>query len=135
MPDNNNQNVFFVDDDLIERLMRGDTVEDPTKKKRPAESNSLAKAVALASEGKIEDAVKELQGAVERGESPVEVHTGLGHLRFEQQNWTEAAKCYAKVAELDSKHRTAHYNLGLSLERQGKFEEAAKSFETALSID
>ena len=29
MPESNDQHVFFVDDDLIERLMRGDTVADP----------------------------------------------------------------------------------------------------------
>src|SRR6266404_1451642 len=132
MPENT---VFFVDDDLIERLMRGDTVDDPTKKKRQASSSALAKAVTLASEGKLDDAVKELEAAAQRGESPAEVYTGLGHLRFEQQNWSEAARCYAKVAELEPQHRTAHYNRGLCLERQVKFEEAARAFETAVSID
>src|SRR5579863_1730432 len=135
MPEMNDQNVFFVDDDLIERLMRGDSVEDPTKKKRPASSTALGRAVALASEGKINEAVKELEQAIERGEDPAEVYTGLGHLRFEQQNWAEAARCYCKVAELDPKHRTAQHNLGLCLERQGKFEEAAKAFEAAVAID
>lgn len=32
MPESNDQTVFFVDDDLIERLMRGDTVEDSAKR-------------------------------------------------------------------------------------------------------
>src|SRR5258708_2066582 len=116
MPETNEQ-VFFVDDDLIERLMRGDApAEDPSKKKRPATASSLAKAIALATEGKLDDAIKELEAAAKRGESPVEVYAGLGHLRFEQQNWNEAANSYRKVAETDPKHRTAHYNLGLCLE-------------------
>src|SRR5580692_12706319 len=106
MPESNDPTVFFVDDDLIERLMRGDSVEDPTKKKRPASVSALAKAVALATEGRLDDAVKELERAAERGESPTEVYTGLGHLRFEQNNWEEAARCYGKVAKLDPKHRT-----------------------------
>jgi tetratricopeptide (TPR) repeat protein len=95
----------------------------------------LAKAVALASEGKLDDAIKELEEGAKRGENPVEVQTGLGHLRFEQKNWAEAARAYGKVAELEPKHRTAHYNLGLCLERQGKFEEADKQFAEAASID
>ena len=50
MAENQDQHVFFVDDDLIERLMRGDVVDDPAKKKRPANSTALARAVQLASE-------------------------------------------------------------------------------------
>ena len=60
MPENN-QHVFFVDDDLIEKLMRGDAVDDKNKKKRPASTSALAKAVSLASEGKLDEAVKELE--------------------------------------------------------------------------
>ena len=136
MAENKDQHVFFVDDDLIERLMRGDSVEDPGQEKASGIlARALARAVQLASENRLDDAVKELERAAEKGENPVEVNTGLGHLRFEQQKWNDAARAYAKVAELEPKHRTAHYNLGLCLERQGKFEEAAKAFETALRID
>ena len=121
MPDSN-ETVFFIDDDLIERLMRGDTAPaDPAKKKRPATVSALAAAVKLASDGKLDDAVKELERAAAEGENPIEVETGLGHLRFEQQKWDDAARCYSKAIEADANHRTAHYNLGLALERQGKF--------------
>jgi tetratricopeptide (TPR) repeat protein len=135
MPANNQQRVFFVDDELVERLMRGDTLEDPARKKRPAASSALARAVAHASGGRLDDAVRELEGAAERGESPAEVYAALGHLRFEQKKWEEAARCYGKVAEAEPRHPTAHYNLGLCLERQDQFEEAAKAFETALSVE
>jgi len=127
--------VFFIDDDLIERLLRGDAAPASAKQKRPAASNGLAAAVTLASEGKLDDAVRELEAALGRGENPVEVQSALGHLRFEQQKWSEAQGHYAKVAAREPKHQTAHYNLGLCLERQTKFEEAAKEFEAALAID
>src|SRR5262249_52528075 len=129
------ETVFVVDDDLIERLLRGDAVEDPSKKKRPVASGPLVTAVKLASEGRIDDAIKELERAAQSKDSPNEVFTALGHLRFELQNWAEAAQWYRKLADADPKHRTAHYNLALCLDRQGKFADAAKAFETAISID
>jgi hypothetical protein len=89
----NNETVFFIDDDLIERLMRGDTAPaDPSKKKRPATVSAFASAVKLASDGKLDDAIKELERAASEGENPIDVQNGLGHLRFEQQNWDEAAR-------------------------------------------
>ena len=45
MAENSDQTVFFVDDDLVERLMRGDSDAGPGKQKRPAASPTLAKAV------------------------------------------------------------------------------------------
>src|SRR5579885_2794196 len=131
MPENN-EHVFFVDDDLIEKLMRGDAPGDSARNKRAAASPSLGKAVKLASEGKLNDAIKELERAAERGENPSEVYTGLGHLRFEQQNWAEAANCYSKAAAADPKHRSAHYNRGLCLLQLGKSAEALECFQNAL---
>src|ERR1022692_693325 len=98
MPENNSQNVFFVDDELIERLMRGDTAEGPSRKKSPASSSALATAVKLAEAGRLDDAAKELEAAAARGDNPAEIYSALGHVRFEQQKWEEAARCYAKVA-------------------------------------
>src|SRR5579862_7613397 len=135
MADNTEQNVFVVDDDLIERLLRGDAPEDPSKKKRQVESSALAAAIKLASDGKLDEAVKELERAASKGESPNEIHGALGHLKFEQQKWSEAAEWYRKVTTAEPKHRTAHYNLALCLERQGKFADAAAGFEYALSVD
>src|SRR5205085_2145807 len=92
-------------------------------------------AVKLAQEGKLDDAIRKLEDAAGKGENPAEVQTALGHLKFEQQRWEEAARCYNKALEADPDHRTAHYNLGLCLERQSKFAEALPAFEKAISID
>jgi tetratricopeptide (TPR) repeat protein len=132
--------VFFVDDDLIERLLRGDAAPVSPKPQRPALSSSLAPAIELASAGKLDEAVQKLEGALHhpenaRGENASEIHTGLGHLRFEQQNWGEAERHYAKAVEKEPKKTAAHYNLALCLERQAKFEAAAQEFEAALAID
>src|SRR6266481_1682740 len=91
------QQVFFVDDDLIERLLRGDAAPIPPKPQRPALSNSLAPAIELASEGKLDEAVQKLEGALNhpenaRGENAAEIHNGLGHLRVEQQDWNASER-------------------------------------------
>jgi tetratricopeptide (TPR) repeat protein len=127
--------VFFVDDDLIERLLRGDTAPVPPKPQRPAFAGSLAPAIELASAGKVDAAVEHLKAALDRGESAGEVHNALGHLRFEQQNWSEAELHYARAVKQEPKNTAAHYNLALCLERQAKFEAAAQEFEAALAID
>jgi hypothetical protein len=67
MPDTN-ETVFFIDDELIERLMRGDTAPaDPTKKKRAMAVSALSTAVKLATDGKLDDAVRELERASNEG--------------------------------------------------------------------
>ena len=131
----NDERAFFVDDELVERLMRGDTLAAKPKTQRPAETTALGNAVKLAAAGRLDDAIKELEGAAARGESPAEVYSGLGHLRFEQQKWGESAACYSKVIAADPTNVIAHYNLGLALERQGQFDEASRAFEKTLSLD
>jgi len=68
-PADKTQQVFFVDDDLIERLLRGDPAPVPPKPQRPAFSNSLAPAIELASTGKLNDAVQKLEGALNQPEN------------------------------------------------------------------
>jgi tetratricopeptide (TPR) repeat protein len=60
IPEAKAQQVFFVDDDLIERLLRGDPAPVPPKPQRPALSSSLAAAIELASAGKLDEAVQKL---------------------------------------------------------------------------
>ena len=132
--------VVFMDDDLIERLLRGD---DPSKAgadantgiARTSESGSLVEAVELASEGRLDDAIGALQEAKSDTEDSVEVRNSLGHLNFEKQDWTAAAHNYASVLEAQPNHPTAHYNLALCLERQANFVEASAQFAQALVVD
>ena len=69
MADSNGRQIFFLDDDLIERLMRGDAAADPKKPRREAQSNALAKAIELASEGRVDAAIREREEAAQRGET------------------------------------------------------------------
>ncbi|MEP7353932.1 MAG: tetratricopeptide repeat protein [Acidobacteriota bacterium] len=139
------EQVFVVDDELVERLLRGDAPKPGVKsaqhpQARPAAASSLAKALQLATAHNLDEAVKELSAAALRGEDSAEVYSALGHLRFEQEQWSQAADCYAKVTALDaaaagSQHKAAPYNLALALERQGKYSDAALAFEAATDRD
>src|SRR6185437_16698223 len=111
-----------------------DSLAAKPRTQRPAETSALGNAVKLAAAGRLDEAIKELESAASRGEKPAEVYSGLGHLRFEQQKWGEAAACYSKVIAAEANNASAHYNLGLALERQAQFDQAARSFETALSM-
>jgi tetratricopeptide (TPR) repeat protein len=98
-------------------------------------SGSFAKAVSLASQGHLDEAIEELELGAQQGDDPIEVQSGLGHLRFEQQNWSESAHHYSEVAKAEPGHPTASYNWALCLERQGRFEDAAAAFGIALEAD
>src|SRR3569623_2125959 len=100
-----NEQAFFVDDELIERLLRGDAPV-AGKPSRPSTSNALAEAIQLATSGKLDEAAKALEDAAQRGEEPAEVYSALGHVRFEQERWEDAAACYAKVTTLNTQHPT-----------------------------
>jgi hypothetical protein len=58
MSTDDRKQIFFIDDELIERLLRGDAGPVPSPPQRPAESGGLATAVELASAGRVDDAVR-----------------------------------------------------------------------------
>ena len=55
----NDEQAFFVDDELVERLMRGDSPTAKPKTQRAAETSALGNAIKLAAAGRLDDAIKE----------------------------------------------------------------------------
>ena len=104
-------------------------------KKPPKPSPSLVKAILLHMEGKIEEAIKELQRGVNAGEKTLDVYAGLGHLQFEAGRFDAAAEAYRTVLEREPLHKTCHYNLAVCLEKTGRYKEALASFEKAFEIN
>jgi tetratricopeptide (TPR) repeat protein len=104
-------------------------------KKPPKPSPSLVKAIVLHMEGKIEEAIKELQRGVKAGEKTADVYAGLGHLQFEAGRFDAAADAYREVLERAPLHKTCHYNLAVCLEKIGRYKEALASFEKAFEIN
>lgn len=104
-------------------------------KKPPKPPQCLVKAIVLHMEGKIEEAVKELQRGVKAGDKTADVYAALGHLQFETGRFDSAAESYAQVVEREPLHRTCHYNLAVCLEKMGRHKDALASFEKAYEIN
>src|SRR5882724_4041688 len=136
------ESSFFVDEEVIERLLAGgkqgkdvkspvsagltnpaakpaspqqiDSPPQPESQKRPVEAQ-LANVLVLEREGKTEEALAEagrLAAASPAGKKDPDPHWVKGHLHFEQKQFTEAAAAYQNAVDVDPNHRTAHYNFG-----------------------
>ena len=95
-------------------------------------SPALARAVSLHLEGKHKDALKELNTALENGEETADLYSAKGHLQFELEQFEEAVRSYEKLLTLAPRHATAHFNLGISFEKLGRWNEATNAFQKAL---
>src|SRR5690606_13967858 len=93
------------------------------------------KAVSLHLEGNLEQALEELNAAIENGEKGAEVYAAQGHVLFELGRFEEAAAAYQQLVELTPNHPTADFNLGICYEKLGQWEEAAQHFEKSLESD
>ncbi len=141
--------AVYVDDQLIEALLRGErppanlpsdigelagSVLDNAAT-HSTSTKALPAALALLEQDRLEGAIAILERGAQAGEDPLEIQNALAQLRFEQGRWDLAEKGFVAVVRMAPNQATAHYNLGLALERQGKFGKAATEFETAASID
>src|SRR5450756_1648182 len=74
---------------------------------------TLSKAVSLHLEGKPEGAGRLLSKAIEDGETDPGLYAALGHIQYETRDYEAAAHTYATLSDIDPKHRTASFNLGV----------------------
>ncbi len=136
MAEANDQWTFFVDEALIEKLMGGKPDEPaPEAPQRPAASAALGRIVALAREGKAREALSAVAESLAAGDDSLELLAARGHLEFEVGEFEQAERSYAEVARRAPDLLTAHYNRALTLEKLGRFAEAAEIFEIAAGID
>src|SRR5687768_18478920 len=98
---------------------------------RAGTQSSLGRAVTLHLEGKLKEALRELDHAIERGESSAEIHSARGHIQFELEQFDDAAGSYTKLLELDPRHPTATFNLAVCLEKLGRWSQAGECFQRA----
>src|SRR4051812_49162726 len=98
-------------------------------------SPALARSVSLHLEGKHKEALKELNTAIESGEESPEIFAAKGHIQFELEQYAEGISSYEKLLSQAPRHTTAHFNIGLSYEKLGRWNEATEAFQKAIEID
>lgn len=132
MPEFTDHWLWFVDEELVDRLMAPDEVA-PTASIRPAEAAAAGVALGLHMQGRTQDAANEVERALESGEPPSDLYAIAGNLHFQLGDFTRAAGHFAKLRSLVPDHPTAGFNLGVCYERLGKYEQAIEAFTTAAS--
>jgi tetratricopeptide (TPR) repeat protein len=98
-------------------------------------SRSVARAVSLHLEGKLEDALKELHRATSKGEKSAEVYSAMGHIQCELGQFDGGVESYREFLRLEPKNATGWFNMAVCLENLGRWQEAAEKFKTASDLD
>ncbi len=106
----------------------------PQEATQPKKSSALVKAILLHLEGKIEDAVRELEAGLRAGEETLEIKAALGNLLYEVGRFEDAAKSYREVIGEQPQHPGIHYKLGVCLHRLGRLAEALEEFGRASEL-
>src|ERR1019366_8439382 len=110
----------------------GVTAISNRSQKRPSKTPS--KAVSLHLEGKLEGAGRLLLKAIEGGERDPALYAALGHVQYEMRDYEAAAETYATLSEIDPKHRTASFNLGVCYGNLKQWKAAATRPESMLGL-
>jgi len=92
-------------------------------------------AVALAGEGKPDEAIEHYRQAVRLYPDYVQAHNNLAVLLEERGRPDEAIRHYQEALRVDPNVVEAHYNLALIFLRQGKLDGAVEHFKHALRIN
>ena len=98
-------------------------------------NKTLSKAVSLHLEGKLEGAARLLAKAIDDGERDMGLYAALGHIQYEMHDYEAAARTYAALSEIDPKHRTASFNLGVCQGNLKQWSDAAAAFRRACDAD
>ncbi|MDH3281018.1 MAG: tetratricopeptide repeat protein [Gammaproteobacteria bacterium] len=94
---------------------------------------NLAKVLSWA--GKIEDAARVAQRAVDLLGDDAESRFVLGNHALEREAWRSAVDHYQRAVELDPRYVKAYTNLGIAWARLGRYREAADAYRRTLKLD
>ena len=134
MEQTNDQWLWFVDNELIEALARTDIL-DIESEKRPVQSATLARVLALNMDGKTEQALREIRDAMDAGDDLPELAWIKAHLEFQLGHFENALEDYRHMLETQANHKSASYNAALCLEKLKRYPEAASAFRIAAVLD
>ena len=85
--------------------------------------------------GRSLDATQYYERAVELGSQNVNALGHLATVRFQEKRYEEALRLFRSARDSRPELAQTHANIGAILYHLGRFEEAARSYETALSLD
>ncbi len=91
--------------------------------------------LALRQQGKVEEAIKNFQKAIEINPKYALAYQNLGHALHNQGKVEEAIKNFQKAIEINPEDDWAYYSWGHALRQQGKLEEAIKNYQKAIEIN
>ncbi|GHT69840.1 tetratricopeptide repeat family protein [Bacteroidia bacterium] len=62
-------------------------------------------------------------------------YNNMGNAYYQQENYTQAIKCYQKGVEIDPNDAKAYYNMGNAYRQQENYAQAIKCYQEAIEID
>jgi len=101
---------------------------------RTAEDHFL-RGEALASKGKIDEAIVEFEKAIDMDSEFVAAYTSLGAAYGQKGTIDQSISASDKAIELDPLNATAYFNRGNAFGKDGNYEEAFASFYKAVELD
>jgi tetratricopeptide (TPR) repeat protein len=102
----------------------------------PTSAESLTKqAVLLIGQGRFDEAIVQLQQALQMEPSNAEAHANLGNVFAYQKKHDEAIAMYRHAVRLKPDLFAAHYILGIALHEKTEFVEAENHFRHALRLN
>jgi superkiller protein 3 len=100
-----------------------------------AAAQQNARGAALLKDGKVEEAVAELQKAADAAPTSAVIQSNLAYAYDRQGKTEEAVAAYRKALELDPKNTIVRNNLANLYSKQGLYEDAAREYEDLVQRD
>ncbi|MCE0499591.1 MAG: tetratricopeptide repeat protein [Methylacidiphilales bacterium] len=91
--------------------------------------------LALAQEGRLDEAITSYQKALEIEPDYAGAHNNLGGVLFQMGRLDEAIVQFQSALEINPNYAKAHNNLGIALAQKGRLDEAMVHYQKALEID
>jgi tetratricopeptide (TPR) repeat protein len=90
---------------------------------------------ALVAEGRLPEALADLEAAKQLAPADSRIHNGLGETLFSLSRPHDAIKAFDAALGLDPSFALAHYNRGCAIEMIGELETAERSYRRAVALD
>src|ERR1039457_6124099 len=108
---------------------------DPEPADKSSGPSFLARAVSLHLAGRRDEALTQLQRAVAANQASAEIYRAMAHIQFEMADYKESGKSYRLLTQVKPQYAMGWFNLAVSLERQGSWDDASEAFHKASTLD